>query len=79
MACREKLLALRLGNRTQTIMSLQMDVQVEFWELKIRHELGWELSPCCLGLAATSTVLSAAAPQLDTGLMGRGIEVQHHS
>lgn len=37
--------------------------------------VGMGLSPCCLGLAATPTVLSAATPQLDTGLMGRGMEV----
>lgn len=52
-------------------MSPQADVQVEFQEVKIPHGL----SPFCLGLAATPTVLSAARPQLDTGLMGRGMEV----
>lgn len=75
MAYRDMLLASRLENRTQTIMSLQVDVQVEFEEVNISHGLGWGLSPFCLGLAATPTVLSAARPQLDTGLVGRGMEV----
>lgn len=75
VACSDILLASRLENRTQTIMSLQVDVQVEFGEVKIPHGFGWGLSPFCLGLAATPTVLSAARLQLDTGLMGRGTEV----
>lgn len=74
MACHEILLASSLENRTQTIMPVQMDVQVEFPEVKIPHGLGWGLSPCCLGLAATPTVLSDPSLTL-MGLMGRGKEM----
>lgn len=47
------LLASKLENRTQTIMSPQVDVQVEPGEVKIPHRLGWGLSSFCLGLVAT--------------------------
>lgn len=61
-ALRDVLLASGPENRMQTIMSPQVDVQVEPGEVRIPHGLGWGSSPFCPGLAATPAELSAPHP-----------------